>query len=259
MDFTNTRDRIIIGGVAAALFIIVIAAAWLYQSRGYLFTPPPQEVVMGEPVDIVLDFYNPWLEAVQGLTEDPYALGLHKAPVLSLELKKRIADAKNREAGEVDPVLCQTGTPNQISARPVYVREDSAQVLVVSRDKGDTEQAVVMLTRLNDGWYMSDILCSPGEFAPEREFSFDFEGFLLKSVKPPLAAGNWHLVFEQNGEPGHVVPLFFTAESSCTGFDGNAAACDPSALIEPSRARVQGEMSETGVTVKKLQLIEWEP
>ncbi len=260
MDFfNNRRNQIIIGAVAAVLVILVAVAGWVYSDRGYLFTPPPQEVVMGDPADGVLGFYEPWLEAALSTSTDPYAQDLHKAPVLSLEVKKQIREGKGRSDNELDPVLCQVVTPLQTSARPVYENETNAQVVVVSRDKGQPEQAVVSLTKLNEGWYISDIRCTAGEVAPVREFSFDTEGFLVKSVPAPYKAGNWHLVFEQNGQPGHVVPLFFNAESSCTGFDGVAASCDISTFIEPSKALVQGEMSETGVTVKKLQLLEWEP
>ena len=259
MDFTNKRTQLIIGAAALVALALVIAAAWLYQSRGYLFTPPEQEVAMGEPVDIVLDFYTPWLAAVQATTTDPYKEGLAKSPILSLELRKKIRDGKDHGPAEADPVLCQVNTPTQITARPVFQHEDSAQVLVMSRDKEFPRQAIVSLLKYKDGWFINDIQCSLGEFAPEREFSFDTEGFLLKSVAPPLKAGTWHLVFEQNGQPGHVVPLFFNAESSCQEIDGTAGACDTSTFIEPSKARVQGEMSETGVTVKRLQHVEWEP
>ncbi len=259
MDFTNQRTRIIIAAAGVVVLALIAVAAWLYQSRGYIFMQPEQQVAIGEPVDIVLDFYTPWLAAVQSTTTDPFKEGLAKSPILSFELSKKIRSVKFDPATRTDAVLCQASVPTQITARPVFQDEENAQVLVVSRDKNVTEQAVITLTRYNDGWYLSDIQCSPGEFAPEREFSFDMEGFLLKSVQAPLKTGTWHLVFEQNGQPGHVVPLFFNAESICQDFDGSTAACDSSTFIEPSKARVQGEMSETGVTVKRLQHIEWEP
>lgn len=248
----NQRNLIIGGAVGLALIAIGLALFFMRET----IWPTPQEVAVGEPVDIVLDIYTPWLEAVQGVTEGPYALGLDKSPVFSKELRKRISDAEGYKVGELDPVLCQVRVPTQITTRRVSQTETEAEVLVVSRDKAVTEQAIVELTALNGGWYIEDIRCSPGEFAPEREFSFDIEGFLLKSVVAPLNPNYWHLVYEQDGVQGYVAPLYFSTESMCTALDGSVAVCDPSTFIEPSKAHVQGEMTETGVKVKNVKLIQ---
>lgn len=248
---TINRRTLIIAGIAVGAVIIGVG---IFLARESIW-PSPQEVAFGEPIDIVLDFYDPWLAAVQATTTDPYTEGLAKSPILSKELRKHIQKAKGQEDGSLDPVLCQTSIPTQISARPVSQIDGKAQILVVSREKTETRQAVVNLIALNEGWYIDNITCSPGEFGPEREFSFDTEGFLLKNVPAPFTSGQWHIVFAQNDVPGHVVPLFFSTESMCTNGKEAETVCDPSALVETSKVHVQGEMTETGAKVKRLTLL----
>ncbi len=241
------RKTLIIIGVLAAVLVIGIS---LFLAKDMLW-PAPVEAMTGEPVDVALNFYEPWLAAALSTSTDPYKEELQKSQVLSVELRKKLSKAKN---DEVDPVLCNTVAPLEVAARLVSQQENgAAQVLVLSRDKNQTGQSIIDLLQLNDGWYINDITCSPGEFGPEREFSFDMEGFLLKSVPAPFNSQNWHLVFEQNGEAGHVVPLFFTPETVCIARDKKEAVCDPSTFEEASKAHIQGQMTETGVTVKRLE------
>jgi hypothetical protein len=249
---TINRRTLIIAGIAVAA--VVIIGVGVFLAREALW-PSPQEVAFGKPVDIVLDFYTPWLAAVHATTTDPYTEGLAKSPILSKELRKRIQNEKGQADGSLDPVLCQTNIPMQISARPISQIDGKAQVLVVSRDKGQTAQAIIDLIALNEGWYIDNITCSPGEFGPEREFSFDREGHLLKTVPPPLNPEYWHIVFVENNMPGHVAPLFFSTESVCTTLKGDSGACDPSIFVPASKAHVQGEMTETGINVKRLTLL----
>ena len=106
----------------------------------------------------------------------------------------------------------------------------------------------------NNLWQITDISCATGELPPEREYSFEQNGFLLKNVPPPLNDDYWHLVFEQQGQPGHTVPLFFDENSQCVGADGITAVCNPDEFIEPSAAIVKGEMQEAGLTVQVVEL-----
>ena len=244
------NNKLIIGIVVALVLIGV--GAWMLWGGGSI--GGGQEVSMDEPVDIVLDFYRPWFEALQSPDTDPYEAGLASAALLGSELRERLKDAKGQS--EVDPVLCQSSVPSKILTRVVYENENGAQILVTAPQKESTEQALVTLTRLNDGWYISDISCSPGEFAPDREFSFEREGHLLKSVPEPLNSDYWHLVYEENGQPGHVAPLFFDSQSMCTTPDGNTSVCNPDNFIEPSKAFVQGQLTETGVEVSRVELRE---
>ena len=243
----------IIAGVVALIVIVAV----LFFSKGDSEQEVSEQMVStSDPMNTVLDFYDPWLSAVKASDTDPYQRGLNEEPLLSPELRTKLADMKDREIGEPDPVLCQTEAPTGISARRIYQNADEAQVLVMSTEPGQTAQAVVTLPRLNDGWYIKDITCSLGEFAPDREFTFEREGFLLKSVEPPLDPQYWHLVFEEDGRMGHTAPLFFGAESTCMALDGSQSTCDPNSFTEPSKAFVQGEMTEAGVEVKRVELRE---
>lgn len=241
--------------VSALALLAVVVGIWLFVARdGSDTTLKNQVVSTDEPVDIVLDFYNPWLDAVQSTSTDPYTLGLASNPLLSQELRERLEVAGNQPEGELDPVLCDTVVPGRVVARTIVENEDEVQLLVSPRE-GRGGVSLATLLRHNDGWYIAEIECNTGESAPEREFSFEREGFLLKSVPLPLDSNYWHLVFEENGIPGHTAPLFFDAESMCTA-DGETAVCDPEQFVEPERAFVQGELSETGVQVKRLELLE---
>ncbi|MEX0930569.1 MAG: DUF3828 domain-containing protein [Candidatus Paceibacterota bacterium] len=247
----RNRARII---AIVTLVLAVGLLAWMFFGGGGL--GENQAVEQGNPAVIVLDFYDPWLAALQSEDTDPYQSGLAASPILSKELRERLADADDRPEGEVDPVLCQTAVPTGISARPIFTNDEQAQVLVLSTQQGLHGQAVVTLNKLNDGWYIDDIECSSGEVAPDREFSFEMEGYLLKSVPEPLDSRYWHLVFDQNNEQGHTVPLFFDAESVCQDAGGETATCNPNEFTEPVRAIVKGEMSETGVEVKRVEFVE---
>jgi len=232
--------------------VVIVGLAWVLIGGS-----AQQQVSKLDVIDTVRDFYNPWLKAVQQpTTADPNLTTLAKSPILSKALRARLVSAVKQSDATLDPVLCQTVVPEDISARSVYVQEDKAQVLVTSRDKKVTEQATITLIRYNDGWYIDEIQCSAGEFEPEREFSFEREGYLLKgSVPKPYDPKNWHLIFEENDEPGHVVPLFFDSESQCTGLDGSKSVCKPEQFVETAKVFVRGQMSERGVSIKQQEFV----
>lgn len=238
--------------VALGVVILIAVITALVLSWDDLF-PGKQVVSEKEPIDVTLDFFDPWLSAARATSTDPYTEKLHRAPILSKELRKKLKST-NKETVP-DPVTCQSVPPPSFSSRPIFQTETEAQVLVMSTQKEFPEQAVVTLRAQDGGWYIYDITCSGGEFAPEREFDFDREGFLLKSVPPPYNPENWHIVFEENGQFGHAAPLFFSEESSCIGLDGASAVCNPEQFREATKVLVQGSMSEWGVQVKKLQLL----
>lgn len=215
-----------------------------------------QEFVLGTPVDVVLDYYAPWLAARQSTTSNPFTEGLAASPILSEELRSRLVASEAHFMDGLDPVLCQSATNTDLRLIPRLMNEqpDKAQVLVLA--KGLPAQAVITLKKQGEGWYLDDIACAAGEFEPEREFTFDREGNLLKDVPKPLDSKYWHLVFTEDGKPGHTAPLFFDDQSMCTAADGTEGVCDQEKFRAAEKALVQGEMTETGVTVKKLKLLE---
>jgi hypothetical protein len=245
------------GVVIAGIIVLIVIGlvVWKFVGTDDSSRVKNQEVSSDKPINMVLDFYDLWLSAKRSTSTNPYQEGLAEDPILSKELRAKLIDSKDQPESGLDPVLCQTTVPEQISTRPISELENKAEILVVSSDKSMTEQAIVTLRHLKGGWYIDDIQCTPGEFAPEREFSFEMDGFLLKSVPAPYATGKWHIVFEQDQEKGHVAPLLFSSESMCEGFDGKISVCDPNKFIEPVVISVQGQMTEAGVEVKNLKMI----
>jgi hypothetical protein len=246
---SKSKLYLIIGAVVVVAVIAAIIAFFTLGPSG------KQQVATGDPTDIAHDFYSDWLTAAQSTTTNPFKEGLENSPILSTTLKTQINMAHSK--GGVDPVICQTTIPEKISTRVVFEATTTTQILVTAAKSvsTSTEQALVTLKALDGGWYIDDISCSAGEFAPQREFSFDNTGYLLKTVPKPLDPKYWYLVFEENGEKGHFAPLFFSASSTCTDVNGKTAVCDPTKFIETGKAHVQGELTETGVQVKKVELL----
>lgn len=250
--------------IAASVGLVVIAlVAWLFLRGGgsndggsdNQGVDKNQVVVVDSPINIALDFYEPWLNALKSTSTNPYQSGLAKADVLSQQLRDKLVASEGHDSAEVDPVTCQLAVPEKFRTKTLYELEDKAQLLVLAKDKDLTGQAVVTLIHLNEGWYIDDISCSNGEVPPEREFTFEKEGLLLKSVVAPLDPKYWHIIYEENGQFGHAAPLFFSSESTCTDTDGNTGACEPDKFMETSKAVIKGQMTESGVDVVNLELM----
>ncbi len=255
----NTDNKkFVTGGLVLVAVILIVGIMYAVTHRGEQVNQNSynQEVSNADPIDIVLDFYNPWLEAVRSTSTDPHTSGVVNEKLLSEPLRTRLIGTKGHAETEIDPVLCQTTTPQQVTGRIVSEQENIARVLVMAKEKELTAQSVFTLKRQNDGWYIVDILCSPGEFEFPREFSFENEGYLLKNVPPPLNSNLWHIVFEQDGELGHAAPLLFGTESMCLSTDGNNTVCNPDQFVEAIKIHVFGQMTESGVEVKRLEFVE---
>lgn len=138
----------------------------------------------------------------------------------------------------------------------IHQKGDTASVLVTAKQPDITAQSVFTLKGQGDGWYIEGITCYPGEFEAPREFTFEKEGFPLKNVQPPLDPQYWHIVFEENGEKGHAVPLLSKAESACVAVDGTKAVCDSNHFTEASKAHVYSQMTELGADVVRLEFIQ---
>ncbi|MEK7176863.1 MAG: hypothetical protein AAB719_00995 [Patescibacteria group bacterium] len=240
--------------IVVAVLIVIGGLVWFF-SRNDEGGSVGQQVSTLDAVDTVGNFYDQWLKAIkEPTTADPNRVTLMKSPLLSKELRDRLAKESTLGASP-DPVLCTTKTPDKITTSRVFEQADAAQLLVMSREKNASEAAIVTLAK-DGGWYIDTIECTKGDIPPVREFAFEKEGNLLKgSIPKPFDPKNWHLVFEDNGVKGNVVPLFFDATSQCTSLEGVKAVCKPAEFKEIAKVSVQAQMTERGATVKNLKFI----
>lgn len=241
--------------VAGGLLIVGLIVWFTTGGKGLI--PEKWTGVAGDPINVTLDFYEAWLEARTAGPNEPFAQGLLDFEQVGPELRDKLKAQEGQLNDEsVDPVLCQIGVPEGLRTLPVYQQESAAQILVMSTTAGQSGQAIINMEARDGLWRIVDITCGNAEAGPQGEFSFDKAGFLLKQVPEPLNSDYWHLVFEEAGVLGHAVPLFIDADTVCVNTDGSTAACDDNLLKETIPARVKGEMSEAGVNVKRIELVE---
>lgn len=244
-------------GIGVAVLLFVAALSWfLLQDNNDSRVGIPERVgVKGEALEVTLEFYNEWLEALQSTSTDPYQSDLIRSPLLSGEVRAYL-EQKNAdlEEGDLEPVLCQSEIPKEIDGKVVYTIKGGAQISILAGGEAKSpQQALITLKETNGSWLIINIDCSQGESGPEREFDFERSGELLKkAAQAPLVTEEWHLTYEENGVKGQTVPLFFDATSICINADATEATCDPSQLRETAKVKVQASMTESGATVKRL-------
>jgi len=241
--------------IAVVLFVVV-AVLFINKQFGTDGNNATEEQagIAGESIDIALDFYSSWLEALKSTTTNPYEQGLDTSAALSDDVKNYLKASKDSGITP-DPVICQTDLPERISAKPVFKTEEKAQYIILARREQKSEQSLVTLEARTGGWLITEIGCSNGEVAPEKEFTFEKEGFLLKSVPPPLDSNYWHLVYKLDGVDGYTAQLFFDASSTCVATDGVESVCNPDNFDEPSKVFIKGQMTEAGAEVKRVEFI----
>ncbi|MEZ4195373.1 MAG: hypothetical protein R3B53_03210 [Candidatus Paceibacterota bacterium] len=248
--------------IIASVLGLVIISALLFR----LLKDDSVEVVVkesrgveGEALDVALDFAQVWLDTRNSTTTDPYKEGLVNSESLSVEVSQKLVEAEsNFRDNNFDPVLCQTGLPSGFKAKPIFENESEVQAIIFPKEKDTGVQTIFTLKSHDNLWEITDISCGTGEQGPELgEFTFEQEGFLLKqSVPPPLDSNHWHLVFEQNGVLGHTAPLFLGEDSKCLTTSDNEETCNDSLLAEAMRVVVKGSLTEAGVEVKRVELVE---
>lgn len=238
----------------AVAVIILAGFLWWFNKGNDGLLGGETRGMEGDPLDVALGFIEPWLTARQTSDTEPFARGLHNSIILSTDMSAKLADHEAKlAAGELDPVLCQTTVPEGLRTLPVFKQESEAKILVMSSDKTAGGQALVTLASHNGLWEITDITCGSAESDPNQgEFTFDKEGQLLKNVPAPLNSHYWHLVFEEGGVFGHTAPLFLDGSSMCNK-DGSESICSESMLEEIAHVHVQGEMTEAGVQVKRIE------
>jgi hypothetical protein len=217
--------------------------------------------VLGEPLDVTLDFYGQWTAAKASTTTDPYAEGLATSTVLSDDLSRKILDNETAwRTEQKDVVACDPSVSADVKAKEIYSDETKAQVLIFPKDK-ETRGIQVMVTLAGEGgyWKITDIACGAGEQDQNAgEFSFDYEGHLLKqSVPAPLNPDFWHIVFAQSATPGYTAPLIFSASSTCVLQDATEKVCSDDMFFEAMKVRAKGDMTEAGLEVTKMELLKY--
>ena len=238
------------------MLAVVVVGGGIWFGKGGSSGPEASSVAKyEEPADAADAFYKQWLTAAKDSALKPDRAMLATSPILTSELSTKVV-ASLQSGDALDPVLCQSVVPQDITLRNVYEETDKAQMLVTSKDKSVTKQAVVDLNKSGDTWVINNIQCTDGETGPVKEFSFEKEGFLIKtSVPKPFNNKNWHLVFTENGKLGNVVPLIFDAKSQCTNLEGTKAVCKPDQFKEADKVLVRGGMTERGATIVQLQFV----
>ncbi|MCA9356729.1 hypothetical protein KC872_00820 [Candidatus Kaiserbacteria bacterium] len=254
----NTRLVIVI------LTVVVIVAAVVLGFK--IFSPVSDSgddsesifvAPTDDPIDVTMEFYQTWLDAMLSTSTNPYELKLYESVLLSAELRESLKSSLEKSATDANLVLCQKEMPTKIGAKIIYTSETESQVMVIPRRSDAPESAIVTLKVKDSKWFINDISCSRGEFAPEREFNFEQEGFILKqSLLPPLDSQYWHLVFTQDNVQGHTTPLFFDDASTCINSDGSESVCVPDQLTEATKVQVRGDMTESGVNIKRLEFVQ---
>lgn len=248
------KEYVILLGV---LIVLVIGGVFLFGGSKSVEKNDPGNIgeaggVAGDPLDLTIDFYTEWLGVVTQEDVDPHTSPVASNPLLSSRMQELIKSFDAADA-EPDPILCQNEVPSDLRSRPVFVHDDSAQILITPRNGDDLLQQIQVTLKMGGtGWLITDIICTNGEVAPDREFSFAREGQLLKDVPPPLNREYWHLVFEQNGVMGHTVPLFFETESICISQEGIESGCNQENFTQTAKVFIEGEMTEAGLAVKRL-------
>ena len=257
----NGFDRKHIYIAAGAVILIIVALVFFFVSRSdkvndQVVDETEHRGIAGDATDITLDFYSAWLARRKTTTVSSTTNNPLESMALSVAMQQKLADFDfSMKETELDPVLCQTALPNGLRTNSIFSKEDTEQILVLSRDREAGGQAAVTLEKYNGLWEITNITCSAGEEAPEiGEFSFDNEGFLLKDSLPePFDSNYWHLVFQQDGTPGHTAALLIDEKTVCVDADKNEGPCNTSAFTETMYKHVLGQMTEAGVEVQRIE------
>ncbi|MFN3188602.1 MAG: hypothetical protein ACK42D_03640 [Candidatus Paceibacteria bacterium] len=250
----NTKIKIILAVIVVVVITIIFFTLRDSTNNRSGESAVPEE----EPIDVVLEFYNSWLTMVSSTTTDPFESELFASAILSNDVRNSINTTRT-ESPDFDPVICQSEiTPERFRARVFPASATEARILVESRVGSDTlpMMSFVTLTAVNGAWQITDIDCTEGDVAPDVEFNYNRQGLLLKSVPPPFEAGKWHLVFEQDGQMGHVTPLFFSATTTCVSVDGAESICNPDTFAETTSVIVKGGLTETGAEVERIEFLQ---
>lgn len=264
MKKTNILIIGALGAAVVALVVVFLVLVPKIQNSGDASNNDAVKVeetkgVFGEPLDVTLDFYEQWRSAKVSTTSDPYKKGLATATVLSADLSKQIADNEVfYRTEQKDIIICDESMSQEVKAKEVFSNDTKAQILIYPKDKDSRGiQTIVSLSSKEGYWKIIEITCGAGEQDLNvGEFSFDYEGFLLKASAPaPLDNKLWHLVFTQEDVPGYTTPLIFKSSSKCIFENQTEKLCSDDLLFETKKVRAKGDMTEAGLEVIRLEFI----
>lgn len=250
--------RIITLLVIIGLAVLALALSQLFSDhdRNDNNADSDQPRVDTEPVDAVMDFFQPWL-GLRASNTNPYDSDLLTSAPLSERFRTYVHEAEaDFVAGISDPVLCAYTLPEKLRTKTILHQDTTAQVLLFGKEEQTLPRAVIYLVGNDGEWNIDRVDCNAGEVGPELgAFSFERSGYLLKdSVQPPLDPNTWYLVYEEDGLLGFTAALIFTENSSCTALDGSSLNC-PDALFETMHVAIKGNISEAGVAVVELNTL----
>jgi hypothetical protein len=211
------------------------------------------EKPLPDPLDVLFDFYNGWLDEAQvggSVKTDSILLS---STALAGSVRDGLISGLSDGDG-VDPALCQIAVPDKIRVKYVSEQPMVVEAIVMSEFATGTPSgyAVVKMNVEDRAWVINSIICSKGDVLEEREFTFEQTGQLLKNVPAPLDSNFWHIVYSDNGTPGYAAPLYFGTSSVCVTPGGTESVCDTATFTEAADVKVQGTMSETGVDVARV-------
>lgn len=208
-----------------------------------------------DPIDVALDFYQEWLNRKQVSEVTAETPNPVDSMALSYRMQERLSGFDFAAEGK-DPIFCISTLPDGFKSRAIFTQDTKIQRLMYSSNEQERGQALVTLEKHDELWEISDITCSSGEEAPEiGEFSFDAEGMLLKDSLPDtFDKTNWYLVFEKDDTKGFTAPLLISAESMCLEAQAEDV-CDTADFYETMKLHVQGQMTEGGVDVKRIEVV----
>ena len=249
------------GLILLAICLLVVVGIW-WQQKANESSPeatkeePVAKKVKGDPVDAALDFYKPLMTALREAQSDPFVYERDHSKELDQAMQTKLAElASDSRVAVLNNLICQTRVPERLRTKRIFEADNEVQILIMAKAEDLLGQAVITLKPVDGRWKITDIVCGTGETAPEREFTFQEPGYLLKNVPPPLDSQYWHIVFKQEGVLGHTVPLFFNEQSNCIASNGTGSVCNPDQFTEASQAIVAGEMTESGLTVQRLEFL----
>lgn len=246
----NTKIKIIIG----VLLVVLLVGFYVIATRPSDKASQIVQIPEADPIDVGLDFYSEWL-VLMASSSNAYESELFMSGILAASLRDQIIQTIATDAN-TDPVTCQTNVvPDSVRSRIYPVSEIETKMLIELRINKEPlpVMSFITLTAVDGQWQITTIECTAGDVAPEVEFNYDHEGFLLKSVPPPYETGKWHLVFEQDGQMGYVTPLFFSTTTMCVSQTGAEIVCNPDTFTEASLVIIKGSMTELGAEVSKVE------